>query len=154
MYDNLWEMTMARIAVSRDIPISQDVVWDALADLPSHAGWMRDAESIEFKTESRRGVGTIMEVETRVGPFRTLDVLEVTGWEEGESIDVAHRGLVTGAGTLGVSPSNGSTRVTWVEHLRFPWWLGGAVTALLAKPVLAAIWRGNLKRLEDSLSDR
>jgi hypothetical protein len=145
---------VARIEVIRDIPIRQDVVWDALADLPSHASWMKDAESIEFRGGSQRGVGTVMEVKTRVGPLRTLDVLEVTGWNEGESIDVEHRGLVTGVGTLGVSPASGCTRVTWVEDLRFPWWLGGPITALFAKPVLAAIWRGNLARLEQSLTDR
>lgn len=136
------------------MPIRQDVVWDALADLGSHASWMKDAESIEFTTETRRGVGAVLEVETRIGPFRTLDVLEVTGWDEGESIDVEHRGLVTGVGTLAASPANGCTRVSWVEELRFPWWLGGAVTAVIAKPVLAATWRGNLERLEESLIDR
>lgn len=145
---------MARIEVNRDMPIRHDLVWEGLADLRSHAEWMKDAESIEFATDKRSGVGTAMRVETRVGPFRTMDVLEVTGWKEGESIDVIHSGLVTGTGTLSVSRVNGSTRVSWVEDLRFPWWLGGPVTALFAKPVLAAIWRGNLERLEDSLSDR
>lgn len=145
---------MAHIEVIRDLPIRQDVVWDALADLESHVDWMKDAESIDFTSESRRGVGTVMEVETRVGPLRTLDVIEVTGWNEGESIDVEHRGLVTGVGTLAVGPTNGSTRVTWVEDLRFPWWLGGPLTAFLAKPVLAAIWRGNLKRLEETITYR
>lgn len=145
---------MTRIEVTRDIPIRQDVVWDALADLESHASWMKDAHSIEFKGESQKGVGTVMQVETRVGPLRTRDILEVTGWNEGESIDVEHRGLVTGMGTLGVSLANGGTRVTWVEELRFPWWLGGPITAFLAKPVLAAIWRGNLERLEENLIAR
>lgn len=93
-----------------------------------------------------------MEVATRVGPLRTLDILEVTGWDEGTSIDVAHRGLITGKGTLATAPLNGDTRVSWVEELRFPWWLGGPMTAGLASPVLAAIWRGNLERLEDALT--
>ncbi len=145
---------MARIRVIRDMPIRHDMVWEALADLGSHAEWMKDAESLEFTTEKRRGIGTAMRVATRVGPFRTMDVLEVTGWEEGESIDVVHRGLVTGTGTLAATRSNGSTRVSWAENLRFPWWLGGPVTAILAKPVLAAIWRGNLERLEESLNYR
>ncbi len=145
---------MAHIRVTRDMPIRHDLVWEALADLGSHADWMRDAESIEFASETRRGVGTAMNVATRVGPFRTMDILEVTGWDEGESIDVIHRGLVTGTGTLAVKRTNGSTRVSWTEDLRFPWWLGGPLTALLAKPVLAAIWRGNLERLEETLSYR
>lgn len=145
---------MARIEVIRDMPIRHDLVWEALADLRSHAEWMKDAESVEFATEMERGVGTAMRVATRVGPFRTMDVIEVTGWTESESIDVIHKGLVTGSGTLAVSRTNGSTRVSWIENLRFPWWLGGPVTALLAKPVLAAIWRGNLERLEESLNYR
>ncbi len=136
------------------MPIRHDLVWEALADLRSHAEWMKDAESVEFATEMERGVGTAMRVATRVGPFRTMDVIEVTGWTESESIDVIHKGLVTGSGTLAVSRTNGSTRVSWIENLRFPWWLGGPVTALLAKPVLAAIWRGNLERLEESLNYR
>ena len=145
---------MARIEVTRDMPIRHDLVWEALADLKSHDEWMKDAESVEFTTEQRSGVGTSMRVATRVGPFRTLDVLEVTGWEEGVSIDVVHRGLVTGTGTLAATRTNGSTRVSWVEDLRFPWWLGGPLTAFAAKPVLAAIWRGNLERLEESLNYR
>lgn len=143
---------MVWIEVYRDMALAHDVVWEALADLGSHAEWMKDAESLEFTGETTRGVGTVMEVETRVGPLRTLDVLEVTGWHEGESIDVLHRGLVTGEGTLAAKPCKGGTRVSWTENLRFPWWLGGGVTAFLAKPVLAAIWRGNLHRLDERLS--
>lgn len=145
---------MARIEVSREMPVDHDVVWEALADLASHVRWMKDAESLEFTTDQRRGVGTSMRVSTRVGPLRTMDIIAVRGWEEGESIGVEHIGLVTGTGTLAATRLDGSTRVTWVEDLEFPWWLGGPVTALLAKPVLAAIWRGNLERLEESLSYR
>lgn len=123
-------------------------VWEALADLASHDRWMKDAESIEFGSEQRSGVGTTMIVATRVGPLRTIDRMEVTGWTEGESIDVVHSGLVKGVGTLSAASVHGETVVTWVEDLSFPWWLGGPLTAWLARPVLAAIWRGNLERLE------
>lgn len=143
---------MARIKVSREVDASAEIVWDALADLGSHADWMKDAESIVFKSEQTRGPGTVMEVETRVGPLRTLDVLEVTGWDEGTAIDVVHRGLVTGTGTLSVKSQDEGSRVDWDERLTFPWWLGGPLTAFLAKPVLGAIWRGNLRRLEESLN--
>ncbi|MGB8362592.1 MAG: hypothetical protein WCE80_14435, partial [Acidimicrobiia bacterium] len=58
-----------------------------------------------------------------------------------------------GQGTFTIAePSPGHTEVRWDEELSFPWWLGGRVTAMFARPVLAGIWRGNLRRLEESLS--
>lgn len=144
---------MARIAVSRVMPLSRQRVWEAIADLASHATWMRDARSLVFVGDQRAGKGTRMEVETVVGPFRTVDVIEVVGWDEGHSIEVAHRGLVRGLGRLSVTPHGDGALVEWVEELGFPWWLGGGATAWLARPVLAAIWLGNLRRLEESLSD-
>lgn len=143
---------MTRILVSRNVAAPKHSVWEALADLNSHAEWMRDAESIVFLTDQTRGEGTRMEVKTVVGPFRTLDIMEVVGWEEGESIEVKHTGLVTGRGTLSVEGDASSAEITWDEELLFPWWLGGPITAWFARPVLRQIWRGNLKRLGESLT--
>ena len=143
---------MARIAVTRLMPVRHERVWEELADLGSHTRWMRDAESIVFVHGQRRGEGTRMEVETVVGPFRTIDVMEVVGWDEGRSIEVAHKGLVKGRGTLGLEAREGSTLVSWEEDLTFPWWLGGRIAAWLARPVLASIWRGNLRRLEETVT--
>ena len=143
---------MTRIAVSKTMPIPRQRVWDAVADLASHPVWMRDARSLDFVGEQRRGAGTRMRVTTRVGPLRTVDVMEVVGWDEGTSIDVAHQGLVRGRGRLSATPDDGDTLVSWVEELSFPWWLGGGLTAWLARPLLAAMWRGNLERLEASLT--
>jgi hypothetical protein len=52
---------------------------------------MADAESIVFLSETRSGVGTVMQVRTVVGPFRTTDVMEVTEWDERRTIGVRHR---------------------------------------------------------------
>lgn len=143
---------MTRIAVTRTMQVPHERVWAAIADLGSHTEWMKDAERIVFVHDQRRGKGTRMEVVTVVGPFRTVDVMEVVGWDEGRSIEVAHRGLITGRGTLAAEPAGKGTLVSWREELTFPWWLGGPITAWLARPVLAAIWRGNLARLEESLT--
>lgn len=124
-------------------------VWTAIADLGSHHLWMQDAESVEFVGEQRSGEGTRLDVMTVVGPFRTLDRLEVTGWVDGRSIEVSHQGLVKGRGTLSVAATGDGSIVTWEEELSFPWWLGGPITAWLARPVLARIWAGNLRRLEE-----
>jgi len=93
-----------------------------------------------------------MEVATRLGPLGTRDLLEVTAWEEGRSISVAHRGATRGVGMISLADDEGGCRVTWSERLTFPWWLGGRTGASLAKPVLAAVMRGNLARLEDLVS--
>jgi hypothetical protein len=143
---------MTRIAVTRTMQAPHERVWAAIADLGSHTEWMKDAERIVFVHDQRRGKGTRMEVVTVVGPFRTVDVMEVVGWEEGRSIEVAHRGLITGRGILTAEPALEGTLVSWREELTFPWWLGGPITAWLARPVLAAIWRGNLARLEEGLT--
>jgi hypothetical protein len=74
-------------------------------------------------------------------------VMEVTEWREGEALGVRHTGVVSGTGRFVVAPSTGdSTRLTWDEDLAFPWWLGGRVSAFMARPVLRAVWRGNLRR--------
>ena len=143
---------MARIFVTRLLPHSQETAWRALSDIASHVNWMGDAVALEFRSEQRLGEGTAMDVETRVGPFRTNDRMEVTGWVEGHSIEVVHIGLVTGRGTLSLTAKENGTLLTWDEDLSFPWWLGGAVTAWLARPVLRRIWRRNLANFEASLS--
>lgn len=143
---------MARITVSRLMSLPHDRVWAAIADLASHPEWMKDAKWVVFVGDQRRGKGTLMRVKTVVGPLRTIDDMEVVRWEEGRSIEVAHRGLVTGEGTLSATPGEESgTLVTWSEELMFPWWLGGGLGARLASPLLAATWRGNLQRLEETL---
>lgn len=117
-------------------------VWPHLADLESHVEWMADAYDIRFAGPQRRGVGTRFDCDTRVGPFRLTDSMQVTEWEEGRVIGVRHEGLVTGEGRFTIERLDRGerTRFTWEEQLRFPW--------RLATPVLAAIWRRNLARLK------
>jgi carbon monoxide dehydrogenase subunit G len=138
---------MARISVSIDIEAPLETVWSEAADLASHSEWMADAESIEFETDQRQGVGTRMRVETRVGPLRTIDVMEVTEWEDSHTIGVRHKGLVTGNGKFTLEKAGSGTSFTWNERLTFPLYLGGPVTAVFAKPVLRWIWRRNLEGL-------
>jgi carbon monoxide dehydrogenase subunit G len=139
---------MPRIRVQTTVDAPPAAVWARLSDIGDHVRWMADATSIRFTGDRRAGVGTVFECETRIGPLRTTDVMEVTEWREGRSLGVHHRGLVTGTGRFELQPApRVRTRVSWDERLRFPWWLGGPVTGLAAKPVLSAVWRGNLRRL-------
>lgn len=139
---------MAKIVQFVEIGAPLEVVWREASDLASHVEWMADAERIEFETDQREGVGTVMRVETVVGPLRTSDVMEITEWVDHQRIGVRHKGLVTGTGEFQLVQSGDGTRFTWTEELTFPMWLGGPITAFLAKPVLGLIWRRNLVGLK------
>lgn len=143
---------MSTIEVSVEIQAPLEAVWAAAADLGSHTEWMADAESITFITARERGLGTRMEVATRIGPLRTKDVMEVTEWEDRRRIGVRHTGLVTGEGAFELEEVDpATTRFTWRERLTFPWYLGGPLIARVAAPVLGAVWKRNLKRLKSRL---
>ena len=143
---------MAHITVSIEIDAPLERVWREAADLAAHVEWMADARSIEFLTDQRSGVGTRMLVETRVGPLKTNDVMEVTAWDEQHSIGVRHQGIITGEGAFRLEANRSGTRFTWTERLAFPWYLGGPITAWFAAPVLKWIWKGNLRRFAETLA--
>ena len=142
---------MASITVFVDVPHPVADVWAELSVLEQHAEWMSDAERIDFETDQRAGVGTTMNVRTRVGPFVTNDVIVVDDWVEESRIAVTHRGLVTGTGAFTLESRGGGTRFTWSEDLTFPWWLGGPVTGAISVPLFRWIWRRNLARFAESL---
>lgn len=137
------------VAVLIDAPLGR--VWEAAADLASHVEWMADAERIDFQTSQRTGVGTRMEVLTRIGPFATTDILEITGWDPPRRIAVRHQGLVTGEGVFLLDPVAGGVIFTWRESLRFPWTMGGPIGAAFSQPVFRWIWRRNLRNLQQRL---
>lgn len=125
-------------------------VWAALEDVASHVGWMADAVAIRFIGSQTAGVGTRFECDTRVGPFRLTDVMEITRWEPGRAMGVRHVGIVSGEGQFTLSKlRRRRTRFRWDERLVFPWWMGGPVGGLLGGRVMKRIWRGNLRRLKD-----
>lgn len=143
-------------------------VWRRLADIGDHVTWMADAAEIRFTSDRRSGVGTVFECETRLGPLRTTDVMEVTEWRDAAAMGVRHTGLFTGTGRFALEPARtgvtrdgaageaapapgasagaGATVLSWEEDLVFPWWLGGPVGAWAARPILRWVWRGNLRR--------
>ena len=139
---------MSSVTVFVDIKASLAVVWEAASDLAKHEQWMGDVESIEFDSGIEAGPGTTMRVGTRVGPFRTTDVMVVTAWEPNHRIAVEHRGLFTGRGEFTLSPLAGATRFTWTEEISFPWHFGGPIGAAFGRPILASIWRRNLHRFK------
>jgi uncharacterized protein YndB with AHSA1/START domain len=143
---------MTRIRVSTVIDAPPAAVWEAVRDIASHPTWMKDAVAIRFTSRRREGVGTTFDCDTRVGPFSTTDRMEVVEWRANRALGIRHAGIVTGEGRFTLRRARrGRTRFRWDERLQFPLWLGGPVTGAVAKPVLRRIWKGNLRRLKQSL---
>lgn len=163
-----------KIHVGVHIEASPADVWFAIQDVESHTEWMRDAVAIRFLGHQRQGAGTRFVCDTKIGPFSLSDVMEITEWSPGHRMGVRHAGLVAGEGAFtltkvesgkdeAASPKDDSdaaensdekvagtphTYFQWEEKLRFPWRLGGPVTAAAAWPVLRSMWKGNLQRLK------
>jgi hypothetical protein len=140
---------MAGIRVSTVIDASPAEVWDVVKHVGDHVDWMHDAVAIRFTSARRSGVGTTFDCDTRVGPFRLTDSMEITRWRPRRSMGVRHVGVVTGEGafTLRRLPG-GRTRFTWKERLVFPWWMGGPFGAVVGGEVLRLIWARNLAGLK------
>ena len=142
---------MGKISVSVELNATPERVWEVVEPVERHVDWMADAVAIRFETEQTRGVGTRFLCDTKVGPIRLTDKMEITEWEPGKAMGVRHVGIVTGTGVFTLSPLDGGTgtRFTWEEQLKFPWWLGGRLGELVGgQVVMKAIWRRNLKELK------
>jgi hypothetical protein len=135
------------ISVGVTIAAQPATVWKVIEPVERHVDWMRDARAISFLSSTTRGVGTTFDCKTQIGPFRLNDRMTITEWEPERSMGIEHRGLVTGQGRFRLQGFGDRTRFTWTEQLQFPWWLGGRVGALAAKPVLRHVWRRNLRTL-------
>ena len=127
-------------------------MWSSIKDITSHVEWMEDAVAIRFTSPRRRGVGTAFDCDTKVGPLRLTDRMEVTEWRPGRAMGIRHVGVVTGEGRFSLRRRRfgrrARTRFTWEERLTFPWWMGGPLGAVLGGQVLRLVWRRNLRNLK------
>ena len=142
---------MSEIRVAIEIDATPARVWAVVEPVENHVDWMHDAVAIRFTGKQTRGVGTEFLCDTKVGPIKLVDRMEITEWVPGEVMGVRHIGLVTGSGRFTLEPIDldRRTRFVWQEELTFPWWLGGPIGAYIGgKVVLRAIWKRNLRGLK------
>ena len=112
---------MATIEISTHINVSPEVLWEELRHIDRHVNWMHDAASITFLSSTTEGIGTQFNCLTKVGPFKTTDVMTITQWEEARIMGVEHVGLVKGTGTFQIATQSEGSTITWKESLTFPW---------------------------------
>ena len=141
---------MSNIKVSIEIDATPEKVWQIVEPIERHVDWMHDAVAIRFTSDQKRGVGTAFLCDTKVGPIRLTDKMEITEWVPGKAMGVKHIGIVTGTGVFTLEPLNNGARTLfkWEEKLVFPWFLGGPLGAFIGgKVVLRQIWKRNLRGL-------
>jgi len=138
---------MATIQISTHINASPQALWEELRHISRHVNWMHDAVSITFTSPATEGVGTKFSCLTKVGPFKTTDIMTINQWQENETMGVEHVGLVKGTGTFHIEPHDEGSTITWKESLTFPWWMLGVFGSLFASPILTLIWKKNLQNL-------
>lgn len=146
---------MARIRVSTTIDATPRQVWEVVRHVADHVEWMEDAVAIRFTSRTHAGVGTTFDCDTKVGPFRLTDRMEITRWEPRKAMGVQHVGMVTGTGQFTLKKRRGGrTRFTWAEELVFPWWMGGPFGAVIGGEVLRLVWARNLRNLKAIVESR
>jgi Polyketide cyclase / dehydrase and lipid transport len=148
---------VSRLCVAIEISATPAQVWSAVEPIEDHVSWMHDAVAIRFQTALHRGVGTVFLCDTKVGPFKLVDRMEITEWTPNAVIGVRHIGLVTGTGRFTLTPIDLGRRTNfgWDESLVFPWWLGGPIGAFIGgRLVMRRIWRHNLRTLKRLVESR
>jgi uncharacterized membrane protein len=68
----------AKVKISVTICAPVEDVWASVEEISSHVKWMKDAESVTFRTAQHKQVGAVFECVTRIDPIRLLDVMSVT----------------------------------------------------------------------------
>ena len=152
---------MSDVTVSIDLDATPAEVWAIVEPVEEHVDWMADAVAIRFETEQTRGVGTKFLCDTKVGPIKLVDHMEITKWTpatatQDGAMGVKHTGIVTGSGIFTLEPLAGGkrTKFTWTEDLEFPWYLGGRLGEIIGgKLVLSFIWKRNLRTLQALVND-
>lgn len=145
---------MAFLRAITHIEAPPSAVWALLLDWEGSAEWMVDATLVEVLGARREGVGTRIRATTNVAGISLTDLMEVTRWEEGRLIEVAHLGWpIRGIAWFEMRPDASGTWFEWAEELDPPLGpLGELGAAVLRRPLERLLRKSvaRLKRLGES----
>jgi hypothetical protein len=119
------------------LPTPPAGAWVVLVDWERQSDWMADADEVRVTSAAREGVGTTLDVKTRVlnVPLFT-ERLEVVGWDPPRELRIAHRSFIRGQGTWTLTPAGAGTRFRWIEDLSLPVPLLGGLALLVYRPFM------------------
>jgi carbon monoxide dehydrogenase subunit G len=134
------------------VTVSPERVWDVLADWERYPEWMPDVSWVRRLGEEE-GTGMRLAVRTKVlGVPLVTDELLITAWEPPQRMAVYHKGMVRGEAQWRLEASDGGTRFTWIEDLRMPPPVLGAMALFLYSPVLRWNFGRSMRKLSERVS--
>jgi hypothetical protein len=137
-----------RVGASVIVPAGPEDVWVVLLSWERQPEWMVDAVSVRVSSPGRTGVGTRIDVRTRIlGLPMLTDVLEVTEWDPPRRLVVSRRGFVRGTGTWMLEPLPNAIHLLWIEEIRVPVPLLGELALLVYRPIMRRLMRRSLANL-------
>jgi hypothetical protein len=134
------------VTVELDLPLS--LAFAKAVDWPGQGEWI-PLTTVRVARGDGRSLGSRIEAFTGVGRLGFLDVMEVTGWDPPNRVDVMHVGrFLRGPGAFEFRASpNGGTTVTWSEWLDLPFGRVGRLLWPVLRPLVTVLLRTALRRL-------
>lgn len=109
---------------------------------------MLEARDFVVTSEQREGVGVTARATVSIGGITTTDDVVVTQWEPLKRLGIAHEGWVSGEAEMRLTPLSPTvTHIFWQELLYPPLGILGAVGMTFFKPLMARIFKRDLKIL-------
>lgn len=123
-------------------------IWDLITDWEHQDDWMLEASDFVVVSDVREGVGVEAEATIRIGGITTRDRVRVGEWDPPRRLVIEHLGWVTGRGIIELTLVAGRrTHVWWREELSPPLGVLGAIGMTAFKPLMARVFRRDLRIL-------
>ena len=134
------------------LPTSPAGAWAALVAWERQPDWMADADEVRVTSAAREGVGTTVDVKTRVLTVPSFtERLEVVGWDPPRELRIAHRRFIRGVGTWTLTPAGAGTRFRWIEDVSLPVPILGRLALLAYRPFLRHLMGRSMRDLQASV---
>jgi hypothetical protein len=136
------------VEMAQTVPGAPDVVWELITDWEHQDDWMLEASDFVVTSAHREGIGVEAEATIAIAGFTTRDVVRVVAWDPARHLAIEHAGWVSGRGDIHLTQlGKAVTHVYWREELRPPLGLLGALGLSALKPVMARVFRRDLRVL-------
>lgn len=136
------------LEMAATMPGPVDIVWELITDWEHQDDWMLEASDFVVTSQEREGEGVTAEASITIAGITTRDEVRVVVWKPARHLAIEHLGWVSGRGDLMLTALGASrTQLYWREELRPGAGALGAAGMTLLKPLMARIFKRDLRVL-------